>query len=304
MGSYGEGPLATSAKWQFHQVAGPFGLTEGPAWDGKALLFTNIPNSRVLRYDPQSQRTGIYRQGTRLANGLMLDRQGRLFSCEAAGRCLARYHRDGTRTVIADSFEGKRLNSPNDLAIDSKGRIWFSDPDYSSHWAAIIGPAELDHKSIYRLEPRAEGSWAIRRMTYDTARPNGLLVTPDLKRLYVAESDFNGDRHLRAYPILENDTLGPYSLLHDFAPHRGIDGMCLDLEGNIVAAAGWEKSGPGGMIYVFDPEGHVLEKHATPCQRPTNCSWGGADLQTLYLTSVCGRLYQIETDRTGWLLYP
>ena len=80
--------------------------------------------------------------------------------------------------------------------------------------------------------------------------------------------------------------------------------MCLDVEGNLVAAAGWEKSGPGGMIYVFDPRGRILERHPTPCERPTNCTWGGHDLRTLYLTSVCGRLYRIETGRQGWLIYP
>ena len=113
--------MSTPSRWQFHQVAGPFGLTEGPAWDGEALLFSNLPNSRILRYHPQTQKTEIYRLGTRLANGLMLDRRGCLFACEAAGRCIACYHRDGSRTVIADSFQGKRLNSPNDLAIDTKG---------------------------------------------------------------------------------------------------------------------------------------------------------------------------------------
>ena len=147
--------MSTPSRWQFHQVAGPFGLTEGPAWDGEALLFSNLPNSRILRYHPQTQKTEIYRLGTRLANGLMLDRRGCLFACEAAGRCIACYHRDGSRTVIADSFQGKRLNSPNDLAIDTRGRIWFSDPDYSSHWAEAIGPQELEHKAVYRLDPRS-----------------------------------------------------------------------------------------------------------------------------------------------------
>lgn len=290
--------------WQFQEVAGPFGLTEGPAWDGEALLFSNLPDNRILRYHPKTQTTETCRQGTRMANGLMLDRRGRLYACEAAGRCIACYHPDGTRTVIAGAFRGSRLNSPNDLAIDLEGRIWFSDPDYSSHWAEAIGPPELEHKSIYRLDPRTDGSWSIQRMTHDTARPNGLLVTPDLRTLYVAESDFRGDRQLRAYPILEDGALGPCEVLYDFAPHRGIDGMCLDAGGNLVAAAGWEKSGPGGMIYVFDPRGRILERHPTPCQRPTNCSWGGHDLRTLYLTSVCGRLYRIETGRKGWLLYP
>ena len=296
--------MTTPTKWQFHQVAGPFGLTEGPAWDGEALLFSNLPTSQILRYHPQTHKTETYLRGTRMANGLMLDRHGRLYACEAAGRCIIWYQRDGTRTVIANTFQGKKLNSPNDLAIDTKGRIWFSDPNYSNNWAEAIGPPELEHKSIYRLDPQTNGSWSILRMTHDTARPNGLLVTPDLRILYVAESDFQGNRQLRAYPILENDTLGPCEILHDFSPHRGIDGMCLDVEGNLVAATGWEKSGPGGMIHVFSPQGRVLEQHPTPCERPTNCSWGGRDLRTLYLTSVCGRLYRIETNRKGWLLFP
>ena len=131
------------------------------------------------------------------------------------------------------------------MSIDTKGRIWFSDPDYSPHWAEAIGPPELEHKAVYRLDPRADGSWSIRRMTHDTARPNGLLVTPDLRTLYVAESDFQGERQLRAYPILEDGTLGPCEILHDFAPHRGIDGMCLDVEGNIVGRGRLGEERPG-----------------------------------------------------------
>ncbi|MCY3758145.1 MAG: SMP-30/gluconolactonase/LRE family protein, partial [Acidobacteria bacterium] len=119
--------MTSPLRWQFHEVAGPFGLTEGPAWDGEALLFSNLPHSRILRYRPETQETETWRQGTRMANGLMLDRRGRLYACEAAGRCIACYHRDGTRTVIAGAFQGRRLNSPNDLALDLKGRIWFSD---------------------------------------------------------------------------------------------------------------------------------------------------------------------------------
>ena len=141
-------------------------------------------------------------------------------------------------------------------------------------------------------------------MTYDTGRPNRVLVSPDLKTLYVAESNFEGNRELRAYPICSDGTLGSFTILYDFSPHRGIDGMCLDCNGNIVAAAGWERSGPGGMIYVFDPQGRILEKHSTPCDRPTNCIWGGDNLTTLFITSVCGRLYRTETSLTGWLLYP
>ena len=142
--------------------------------------------------------------------------------------------------------------------------------------------------------------------------PNGVLVSPDQHTLYVAESNSDRldiDRELRAYPINEDGTLGSYRVLHTFgrdanAVHRGIDGMCLDAEGNIVATAGWELGGPGGMIYVFSPTGRVIETHPISCNRPTNCAFAGPDLTTLLVTSTDGHFYRAETDRTGWAIYP
>ena len=290
-------------EWEFTELAGPYELTEGPAWDGEALLFTHIPGSRILRYHPQTGEIKVYRSETHHANGLMFDKNGQLYACEAGGRCIARYDPDGSREVIADSFEGKRLNSPNDLAIDARGRIWFTDPVYGKPWTELIGEPQLDHNSVYRIDPEPNDGWSIHRATYDTTKPNGILVSVDQKTLYVAQSNYDGDRELRSYPIQADGSLGQYEVLHNFYPHRGIDGMCLDVNGNIVATAGWEKSGPGGMIYVFTPAGRVLETHPLPCERPTNCSWAG-DLQTLYVTSVCGRLFCTHTHLQGWLLYP
>jgi gluconolactonase len=289
--------------WHFERLTQePIGLTEGPAWDGSGLLFTNIPNSRILRYVPGEADFSEYQTGTNHANGLILDAEGRLYACEGGGRRIVRYEADHSVTVICDNFEGKRLNSPNDLAVDAAGRIWFTDPRYGDNRADM----ELDHESVYRLDPQADGSWSVTRMTYDTTAPNGLLVAPDMKTLYVAQSKY-GDgqkRELRAYPILDDGSLGEYAVLHNFYPHRGIDGMCFDSEGNIVATAGWEISGPGGMIYVFAPNGRVLETHPVPVDRPTNCTFGGADLRTLYVTSIDGQLLVAETERQGWLIYP
>ena len=292
--------------WEFEILVQPNGLSEGPAWDGSGLLYTNIPNSRIMRYVP-NERGGqgtlsVFREGTNGANGLMLDKQGRLYGCEGDGRRMVRYEPDGTTTVLCDNFEGKRLNSPNDLAIDNQGRIWFTDPRYGDKTDDL----ELDHMSIYRLDPQADGSWTCARMTYDTTSPNGLLISPDNKTLYVAQSKYGDNqlRELRAYPILDDGTLGKYSVLHNFYPHRGIDGMVLDIEGNIIATAGWEVSGPGGMIYVFTPKGRVLETHPVPCERPTNCSFGGDDLRTLYVTSISGHVMRAHTDRQGLLHYP
>lgn len=283
--------------WEFEVLADPIGLTEGPAWDGSGLLFTNIPNSRILRYDAASGEISVFRTGTNNANGLMLDKNGDLYACEGGGRRMVRYEKDGGVTVLCDNFEGKRLNSPNDLAIDSRGRVWFTDPRYGD----FRDDMELDHESVYRLDPQPDGSWTPTRMTFDTTAPNGLLLSPDEKTLYVAQSKYGEGqkRELRAYPIGEDGTLGQYKVLHNFYPHRGIDGMCLDSEGNLIATAGWEESGPGGMIYVFAPNGRVLETHPVPCNRPTNCTFGGADLRDLYVTSIEGHLLRAKTDRRG-----
>ena len=300
--------MISKSEWNFTKVAGSYGLTEGPAWDGKILLFTEVPAGRILGYDPQSGETKVFRTGTNNANGLMFDREGGLYVCEGGGHCIAAYPRDGNRIVIAQQFKGNRFNSPNDLDIDNKGHIWFSDPRYPDTLGIYSGEAnekELDHDSVYRLVPASDGCWFTERMTYDTTKPNGILFSSDYKTLFVAESDHdNGVAELRAYPIQNNGTLGEHKVLHDFYPHRGIDGMCLDAEGSIVATAGWELSGPGGLIYVFSPQGDVLETHPTPCYRPTNCSWGDGDLQTLYVTSYCGGLYQARTPRKGRLLFP
>lgn len=289
--------------WEFEVLVEPIGLTEGPAWDGSALLFSNIPNDRVMRYDPNAaEPLSVYRTGTNGANGLNFDSEGRLYACEGRGRCMARYEPDGGRTVICDNFQGKRLNSPNDLAIDRQGRIWFTDPRYGDDRSDM----ELDHESVYRLDPQPDGTWTTTRMTFDTTAPNGLLLSPDNRTLYVAQSKYGeGEkRELRAYPILEDGTLGEYNVLHNFYPHRGIDGMVLDSDANIVATAGWELSGPGGMIYVFAPNGRVLETHPVPAKRPSNCTFGGPDLRTLYVTTLEGHLLRAQTERQGLLLYP
>ena len=287
--------------WDFEKVAGPFSFTEGPAWDGEAVLFTDIPNSCIMRYTPDSRECTVYRSGTNGANGLMFDETGRLYGCEGSGRRIVRYERDGETTVIADNFEEKRLNSPNDLAFDRQGCLWFTDPRYGDRTDDL----ELDHQSVFRLVPLSDDTWKIIRVTSDTTKPNGLLISADRNWLYVAQSEYgdNKNRELRAYPIRDDGTVSGYEVLHNFYPHRGVDGMCLDTEGNIIAAAGWRKSGPGPMIYIFAPNGRVLETHAIPADIPTNCTFGDVDLQTLYVTAG-GCLYRVRTERTGHLIFP
>jgi gluconolactonase len=299
--------------WEFELVAGPYGgTTEGPAWDGEALLFTHIPESRILRYEPQSGAVTEFRKYTNRTNGLAFSADGHLYGCQSGSRRIVRFNSDGSTAVLADRLDGHFHNHPNDLAIDRQGRIWFTDP-----FGRLPAPGPqlqglLDHASVLRLEQRPDRTWTIRRMTYDTTSPNGILVSQDQQTLYVAQSDYGEDkkRELRAYPIREDGTLGSYSVLHTFGidargPHRGVDGMCLDTEGNIIACAGWQQSGPGPMIYVFSPAGRVLETHPMPVDRPTNCTFGDADLRTLYITTGGGHLYRVRnTGRQGWLLFP
>ena len=298
--------------WEFELVAGPYdGATEGPAWDGRALLFTHIPGSRIMRYDPESGSCTEFRTGTSRTNGLAFDANGRLYGCCAGGRAIVRFEPDGRTTTIVDRLGGKRINSPNDLALDAVGRVWFTNP-----WTTeIIGSSEameLDHEEVLRADSQPDGSWSLKRMTYDATKPNGILVSANQRTLYVAQSDYDGARELRAYPILDDDTLGPYTVLHQFGQdhrgkHRGIDGMCFDADGNIVAIGGWERSGPGPLIYIFAPSGRVLETHSMPpgVNIPTNCTFGDAAMTTLYMTTVEGHLFRArDTRRRGWLLWP
>jgi gluconolactonase len=296
--------------WEFELVAGPFGgTTEGPVWDGEAVLFTHIPASRILRYDPRSGQTTEYFTGVNHTNGLCFGPQGDLYGCQQGGRRIVRFEKDRkTITSLPHLLEGKRHNNPNDLAVDKQGRIWFTDP-YSG--IANSGPQELDHMSVLRLDTKGDDQWELKRATTDITRPNGVLVSRDQKTLYVAQSDYGLDRRreLRAYPINEDGSLGSYITLHTFGvdhrgAQRGVDGMTLDTEGNIIVCAGWEQAGPGPMIYVFSPTGRVLATHPLRVDRPTNCCFGGPDMKTLYVTTGSGHLLRARTEHTGWVMWP
>ena len=296
--------------WRFEVVGGPYGgVTEGPAWDGECLLFTHIPTSQILSFNPASGETTLVHSDTHCANGLMLDPNGQLFACQGDQRRVVRYEKQGGIRVLADQFHGKRLNIPNDLAIDLQGRVWFTDPYYegaAGAWSMDRSNKDLDHDSVYRLDPRPDDKWSIHRVTFDTTRPNGVLLSLDYNTLYVAQSGRRPEekRELRAYPIESDGSLGPGNVLHDFGAHRGIDGMCLDQEGKIVATAGYRAGGPGPAIYIFSPSGDVLEIQPLPVDRPTNCTFGGPNLSPLYITSAEGYLLSVPTEQRGRLLYP
>ena len=301
-------------EWEYELVAGPYGdSTEGPVWDGQAVLFTHIPGSRIMRYDPETGETTEYRTETNHANGLAFDATGQLYGCCAGGRSIVRFESDGTTTTIVDRLDGQQLNTPNDLAVDSRGRVWFTNPWNEPN----IDPSEreeLGHEEVLRADPQPDGTYSLTRVTTDITKPNGILVSPDDKTLYVAQShsEHGRIRELRAYPIQEDGSLGTYIVLHQFGedhrgPQRGIDGMKFDTEGNIVATVGWDLSGPGPLIYVFAPSGRVLETHLMPpgVDIPTNLCFGGPEFSELYVTTGPGHLFRVrDPGRRGWVIWP
>lgn len=303
--------------WEFELVAGPYrGPAGGVAWDGEGVLFSLEDESRVMRYIPSTGEVREFRKYTNRTNGLALAEDGDVYGCQRGSRRVISFKRDGSATLLADRLDGRFHNQPNDLVVDREGRIWFTDP-YSPippSGPNLQGP--LEHASVLQMSQRSSDgrvrSWSLSRMTYDTKGPTGILLSQDERTLYVSENQDgpDGKRELRAYPVLDDGTLGSYTVLHAFTsdhrgPHRGAEGMCLDSEGNIIACAGWKRSGPGPLVYVFSPSGQVLESHAVPADRPMSCTFGDAGLESLYVTSGEGHLYRVRnTGRWGWLLYP
>ena len=260
-----------------------------------------------MRYDPESGSVTAFRKYLAGIKGLGFDAEGNFYGCQSSSRRLVRFNRDGSTSPMEHKLDGKFHNHPYDLSADTQGRIWFSDPidPAPTRGPQLHGP--LAHQSVLRLGKRSDGAWQIRRMTRDTHSPGAVLISPNGRTLYVADNsdDAQGKQELRAYPVQPDGSLGAYTVLHTFGAdhrgvHRGIAGMCVDSEGNIVACAGWEKSGPGPLIYVFAPSGRIMETHPTPVDQPLMCAFGDAGLRTLYVTTQGGHLYRVRnTERQG-----
>lgn len=266
-------------------------FTEGPAEGPDGCIYFSDIGNRIMKFDPKTGRTTEYRNPSGRSNGLKFDSRGRLLACEGAntggGRRVSLTEADGTIKTLADSYNGKRFNSPNDLTLDARGRVYFSDPRYVG-----TEKRELDHESVYRIDP--DGT--VTRVTFDTVKPNGLVLSPDGRTLYVSDNDSNpnGPRVLVAYPVRDDGTLGPRKVLYDFGKQRGIDGMTVTADGVIVATAG---SGSAGGIYFFSPEGKKLAFLPTP-EDPNNCCFAGPDKKTLYVTAGKS-LYRIRLTVAG-----
>ena len=285
--------LPAGAKWE--KVVGDLQFGEGPAWhpDGY-LLFEDVPANRTLKLGADD-KVSVYRTDTAAANGLAFDLDRLLIACEGnggtGGRRVARIETDGRRTVLADRYQGKRLNSPNDLAIDGKGRIYFTDPRYSKR-----ENLELDKEGVYRIDP--DGT--LTRVADSLTRPNGIVVTADGATLYVADNASPGGVvTLVAFDLDARGEASRGRVLYDFGGGRGIDGMALDASGRIWATAGTkEKAG----IYVFAPDRARLKAElasflAMP-EDPTNCTFGGLRRDTLYVTTTAS-LFRIRTGVRG-----
>jgi gluconolactonase len=296
------------------------GLTEGVAAapDG-SMYFSEIPvcddKGMIMRFDPRTKTTTVFARDSHKSNGLMFDAKGNLIACEGSdggGRCVSRWDvKTGRREVIADRYMGKRFNACNDLSIDEKGRIYFSDPRYLG-----TEPRELEHRAVYRID--TDGT--VVEVTHDVEKPNGLAISPDQKTLYVADHNNGTDRidpsapppkkgamKVYAFPLGTDGLVnGPKKTLVDFGDEEGSDGMTVDTEGRIYLAAR-TPSRPG--ILVIDPTGREVAFIKTaapqagavePVGNPSNCDFGiGDDKNMLYVT-VDKSLYRIRLNATGY----
>lgn len=283
---------------------------EGPAWHPNLGIFSS-GRGHINRLTPDG-KSEIFRKdaGT---NGLLWDREGRLLACEPVKRRVTRTDTDGKVTVLTDSFGGRKYNQPNDITVDSKNRIYFSDPRY--------GPRDdmqqRDEKGntiegVYRIDPDGKVSRILGR---EVDRANGVLASADDKYLFVADNnnDVGGARKLWRFDLKADGTVDVASkkLLHDWKRGRGPDGLKQDEEGRLYVAGGLNKPNPPaepstkekGGIYVFSPEGMLLAFLVVPKDEVTNCAFGGEDRKTLYITGG-GTLYSIRTTTAGRLVWP
>jgi gluconolactonase len=297
------------ARLKVESAAGSGG--EGPAWHPRLGVLTS-GKGHIMQLD-RDGKSRIYRKdaGT---NGLLFDREGRLLACEPARRRVTRTEREGKVVVLADKFRGKPFNEPNDLTIDSKGRIYFSDPRYGSR----AGKDQLDEKNrpiegVYRIDTDGQ---VVRVLGREVERANGVLVSAGDKYLYVADNNNNtvgGARKLWRFDLQEDGAVDVASkkLLFDWGKGRGPDGIKQDAKGRLYVAAGLNKPNPPfepaedrkGGVYVLSPEGELLTFLPVPTDEVTNCAFGSEDLKTLYITGG-GTLYSIRTTTPGQVAFP
>jgi gluconolactonase len=272
---------------------------EGPVWcaDGRYLLFSDIPNNRMLRWLEETGEVSVFRSPSNYSNGNCRDRQGRLITCEHDTRRVTRTEYDGTITVLMDRFQDKRLNAPNDLAVHSDGAIWFSDPGYGimSNYEGHKAPFELP-ANVYRLDPKTGEATVV---ATDMDKPNGLCFSPDEKRLYIVDTGIPkraGDpRPIRVYDVVDGVRLKNGRMFANMSPGSS-DGIRCDVDGNVWSAAGWAEEGYNG-VHVFASDGTLIGKIHLP-EACANLCFGGAKKNRLFM-AASQSLYAIYVETQG-----
>ncbi|MEO8280632.1 MAG: SMP-30/gluconolactonase/LRE family protein [Ideonella sp.] len=271
------------------QLASGLRWGEGPVWfgDGRYLLVSDIPNNRILRWDETSGTVSVFRQPSNHANGHARDAQGRLIGCEHHTRRITRTEYDGSITVLADRFNGKRLNSPNDIVCQRNGAIWFTDPSFGimGHWEGDPAEPELPH-AVYRLDPR---NGELQQVITGLAAPNGLAFSPDETILYVVESRAEPHRLIWAWDVGADGSLSNKRMAIDADGLGAFDGIKVDVQGNLwcgLGSTGAPGSDPAELdgVRVFDPTGTALGHIHLP-ERCANLCFGGAKNNRLFMAS-------------------
>ena len=266
---------------------------EGPVWlaDAGCLLLSDVPSNRILRW-VEGQGASVYREPSNHANGNTRDRQGRLVTCESGGRRVVRTELDGTQTVLADRYRGKRLNSPNDVVVRTDDTIWFADPDYGilSDFTGDKAPSEIGGCHVFRLDPR---SGELRVACGDMVKPNGLAFSPDERTLYVADSgashDLEGPHHIMAFDVAADGALRNRRVFAVIEP--GIpDGFRVDVDGNV-----WTSAADG--VHCLAPDGELLGTIRVP-ETVANVTFGGPKRNRLFIAAASS-LYAVYVGTRG-----
>jgi gluconolactonase len=280
--------LYTGARW-----------AEGPVWigDGGYLLFSDIPNNRILRWLEATGDVTVFRSPSNYANGNTRDCEGRLITCEHDTRRVTRTEHDGTVSVLMDSFHDKRLNAPNDVVVHSDGSIWFSDPGYGilSNYEGHKATFELP-TNVYRLDPKTRQATVV---TSDMERPNGLCFSPDEKLLYIVDSATpklpTGPHPIRVYDVVDGVRLTNGRTFVTLSPGTS-DGIRCDVDGNIWSAAGWGPESFNG-VHIFAPDGTLIGKIHLP-ETCANLCFGGVKRNRLFMTASQS-LYSLYVGTEG-----
>ena len=284
------------AQTTVERIAGNCRWNEGPVYfgDGRYLLWSDIPNNRIMRWDEETGRVSIFRKPSNFANGHTRDRQGRLISCEHDTRRVTRTEYDGTITVLADKFNGKPLNSPNDIVVKSDDSVWFTDPPFGilGNYEGHVATPELP-TNVYRLDKTGQLTVA----TGDVNRPNGLAFSPDESKLYVVASRAEPHRTIVSYDVTSDGTaLGKSSVLIDAGPGGSPDGFRVDVDGNLWC--GWGMGSPElDGVRVFDATGKPIGHIDLP-ERCANLCFGGRYRNRLFM-AASHSLYALYVNTQG-----